>query len=142
MRIVVMWESVMAFSFLQSRQEVFCNPCAWRLRPPGARRAARAVQLLLQCSGSHHQEVEMQQDTKPEQAGPRDEHEAHEAHETQRDTRTASQKEEAERTDPRRTSQRPKQTAEVPLGTGGHPEPPGGGGRQSQPVSPDKRDKH
>jgi hypothetical protein len=30
----------------------------------------------------------------------------------------------------------------VPLGTGGHPEPPGGGGRQSQPVSPDKRDKH
>jgi hypothetical protein len=30
----------------------------------------------------------------------------------------------------------------VPLGTGGHPEPPGGGGRQSQRVSPDKGDRH
>lgn len=56
----------------------------------------------------------------------------------QRDTRTAAQKEEAERTDPQRTSQRPKQTAEVPLGTGEHAEPPGGGGRQSQRVSQDK----
>jgi hypothetical protein len=78
----------------------------------------------------------MQQDAKPEEGGPLDEHDA------QRDTRTASQKEEAERTDPRRASQRPKQTAEVPLGTGGHPEPPGGGGRQSQRVSPDKGDRH
>ena len=77
----------------------------------------------------------MQHDAKPEQAGPHDEHEA------QGDTRTAAQKEEAERTDPKRTSQRPKQTAEVPLGTGSHAEPPGGGGRQSQQVSPDARDK-
>ncbi|RFU45282.1 hypothetical protein [Paraburkholderia sp. DHOC27] len=54
------------------------------------------------------------------------------------DKRTASQKEEAERTDPQRTHQRPKQTAEVPLGTGTHAEPPGGGGRESQRVSQDK----
>jgi hypothetical protein len=78
----------------------------------------------------------MQHDAKPEQAGPHDEHEA------QGDTRTAAQKEEAERTDPKRTSQRPKQTAEVPLGTGDHPEPPGGGGRQSQRVSADKGGKY
>jgi hypothetical protein len=59
----------------------------------------------------------------------------------QADTRTASQKEEAQRTDPQRTSQRPKQTAEVPLGTGDQAEPPGGGGRQSQRVSEDQKDK-
>lgn len=92
--------------------------------------------MLLQRWGNHDQEVVAQQDAKPEEGGPLDEHDA------QRDTRTASQKEEAERTDPRRASQRPKQTAEVPLGTGGHPEPPGGGGRQSQRVSPDKGDRH
>ncbi|MGA7780765.1 MAG: hypothetical protein WCA85_24115 [Paraburkholderia sp.] len=60
----------------------------------------------------------------------------------QRDSRTAAQKQEAERTDPQRTSQRPKQTAEVPLGTGTHAEPPGGGGRQSQRVSQDKQGRH
>jgi hypothetical protein len=60
----------------------------------------------------------------------------------QTDTRTAAQKEEAQRTDPQRTSQRPRQTAEVPLGTGTHGEPPGGGGRESQRVSQDTpRDK-
>jgi hypothetical protein len=59
----------------------------------------------------------------------------HTKEEDSRDTRTASQKQEAERTDPQRTSQRPKQTAEVPLGTGTHAEPPGGGGRQSQRAS-------
>ncbi|HEY1997563.1 hypothetical protein [Paraburkholderia sp.] len=53
-------------------------------------------------------------------------------------TRTESQKEEAARTDPRRTRQEPRQTAEVPLGTGDRAEPPGGGGRQSQRVSSDK----
>jgi hypothetical protein len=56
----------------------------------------------------------------------------------QDDTRTAAQKQEAERTDPQRTSQRPSQTAEVPLGTGTHAEPPGGGGRQSQRSTNDK----
>lgn len=35
-------------------------------------------------------------------------------------------------TNPPRSSERPRQTAEVPLGTGGHAEPPGGGGRESQ----------
>ncbi|MFM0152274.1 hypothetical protein [Paraburkholderia sediminicola] len=42
------------------------------------------------------------------------------------------QTEVAARTNPRRSSERPKQTAEVPLGTGTHAEPPGGGGRESQ----------
>lgn len=36
-----------------------------------------------------------------------------------------------EQTNPRRSTQRPAQTAEVPLGTGAHGEPPGGGGRAS-----------
>jgi hypothetical protein len=53
-------------------------------------------------------------------------------------THTAAQKEEAERTNPQRTGQVPKQSAEVPLGTGNQAEPPGGGGRQSQRVSQDK----
>jgi len=35
-------------------------------------------------------------------------------------------------TNPPRSSERPAQTAEVPLGTGSHAEPPGGGGRESQ----------
>lgn len=35
-------------------------------------------------------------------------------------------------TTPERSNPHPKQTAEVPLGTGNHAEPPGGGGRQSQ----------
>jgi len=78
----------------------------------------------------------MRHDSRPQNAGPRDEDES------QRDTRTATQKEEAERTDPQRTSQRPKQTAEVPLGTGNHGEPPGGGGREAQKVSPDKQRGH
>jgi hypothetical protein len=56
----------------------------------------------------------------------------------QNDTRTVAQKQEAERTDPQRTGQRPKQTAEVPLGTGTHAEPPGGGGRQSQRSTKEK----
>jgi hypothetical protein len=38
----------------------------------------------------------------------------------------------AAQTNPQRSSERPKQTAEVPLGTGTHAEPPGGGGRESQ----------
>ncbi|MFL9869513.1 hypothetical protein PQR67_35535 [Paraburkholderia fungorum] len=38
----------------------------------------------------------------------------------------------AGQTNPRRSSERPVQTAEVPLGTGRHAEPPGGGGRESQ----------
>ncbi|ASW01013.1 hypothetical protein [Paraburkholderia aromaticivorans] len=35
-------------------------------------------------------------------------------------------------TNPPRSSDRPAQTAEVPLGTGTHAEPPGGGGREPQ----------
>ncbi|WP_345816512.1 hypothetical protein AAGS40_19235 [Paraburkholderia sp. PREW-6R] len=35
-------------------------------------------------------------------------------------------------TNPPRSSERPAHGAEVPLGTGGHSEPPGGGGRESQ----------
>ena len=35
-------------------------------------------------------------------------------------------------TNPPRSNERPAQTAEVPLGTDTHPEPPGGGGRESQ----------
>ncbi|WP_144153472.1 hypothetical protein [Paraburkholderia sp. BCC1885] len=90
----------------------------------------------------------MQNDSKPDSKPnfePQDTgaHDANETtDETQRDTRTAAQKQEAERTDPQRTSQRPKQTAEVPLGTGNHGEPPGGGGRQSQRVATDKPDRH
>lgn len=38
-------------------------------------------------------------------------------------------------TNPPRSSERPRQTAEVPLGTGGHAEPPGGGGRESHHKS-------
>jgi hypothetical protein len=38
----------------------------------------------------------------------------------------------AEQTKPQRSNERPVQTAEVPLGTGTHGEPPGGGGRASQ----------
>jgi hypothetical protein len=34
-------------------------------------------------------------------------------------------------TNPPRSGERPAQTAEVPLGTGTHAEPPGGGGRES-----------
>ncbi|MGF6534666.1 hypothetical protein P3T20_005480 [Paraburkholderia sp. GAS206C] len=78
----------------------------------------------------------MQHDTKPQNAGPRDEDKS------RGDTLTAAQKEEAERTDPARTRQRPKQTAEVPLGTGERSEPPGGGGREAQQVSPDKQRGH
>jgi hypothetical protein len=37
-----------------------------------------------------------------------------------------------QQTNPPRSSERPVQTAEVPLGTGSHGEPPGGGGRESQ----------
>jgi hypothetical protein len=37
-----------------------------------------------------------------------------------------------QQTNPPRSSERPAQTAEVPLGTGSHAEPPGGGGRESQ----------
>lgn len=37
-----------------------------------------------------------------------------------------------EQTNPRQSSERPAQTAEVPLGTGTHAEPSGGGGRESQ----------
>jgi hypothetical protein len=35
-------------------------------------------------------------------------------------------------TNPPRSNERPAQTTEVPLGTGSHAEPPGGGGRESQ----------
>lgn len=42
------------------------------------------------------------------------------------------QTEVAEQTNPRRSSEHPAQTGEVPLGTGEHAEPPGGGGRESQ----------
>jgi hypothetical protein len=35
-------------------------------------------------------------------------------------------------TNPPRSNERPEQTAEVPLGSGTHAEPPGGGGRESQ----------
>ncbi|ASL48214.1 hypothetical protein bAD24_III12515 [Burkholderia sp. AD24] len=35
-------------------------------------------------------------------------------------------------TNPPRSSEHPAQTAEVPLGTGAHDEPSGGGGRESQ----------
>jgi hypothetical protein len=35
-------------------------------------------------------------------------------------------------TTPERSNPHPKQTAEVPLGTGNQAEPPGGGGRESQ----------
>jgi hypothetical protein len=38
---------------------------------------------------------------------------------------------------PPRASVHPEQTAEVPHGTGNHPEPPGGGGRPSQRKRPD-----
>jgi hypothetical protein len=38
----------------------------------------------------------------------------------------------AAQTNPPRSGERPAQTAEVPLGTGGVAEPPGGGGRESQ----------
>ena len=58
----------------------------------------------------HHQGVEPQRD---ESGG---------------DNRT----EEAKRTNPPRSDERPEQTAEVPLGTGSRPEPPGGGGRPAQ----------
>jgi hypothetical protein len=37
-----------------------------------------------------------------------------------------------QQTNPPRSSEHPVQTAEVPLGTGSHGEPPGGGGRESQ----------
>ena len=39
-------------------------------------------------------------------------------------------------TNPPRSSERPRQTAEVPLGTGAHAEPPGGGGRESHHKQP------
>lgn len=45
------------------------------------------------------------------------------------------QTEVAAQTNPPRSSERPAQTAEVPLGTGTHAEPPGGGGRESQHKS-------
>jgi hypothetical protein len=38
-------------------------------------------------------------------------------------------------TNPPRSSERPAHSAEVPLGTGSHAEPPGGGGRESQRES-------
>lgn len=38
-------------------------------------------------------------------------------------------------TNPPRSSERPVHSAEVPLGTGEHAEPPGGGGRESQQKS-------
>lgn len=41
----------------------------------------------------------------------------------------------AAQTNPPRSSERPAQTSEVPLGTGTHAEPPGGGGRESQQKS-------
>ena len=37
-----------------------------------------------------------------------------------------------EATNPPRSTERPLHSAEVPLGTGEHAEPPGGGGRESQ----------
>ncbi|MCC8400358.1 hypothetical protein LJ655_00375 [Paraburkholderia sp. MMS20-SJTN17] len=39
-------------------------------------------------------------------------------------------------TNPPRSSERPRQTAEVPLGTGEHAEPSGGGGRESHHKQP------
>lgn len=39
-------------------------------------------------------------------------------------------------TNPPRSSERPRHTAEVPLGTGAHAEPPGGGGRESHRKQP------
>lgn len=45
-------------------------------------------------------------------------------------------------TNPPRSNERPHQTAEVPLGSGGHPEPPGGGGRPSQRVSQTRTSEH
>lgn len=50
----------------------------------------------------------------------------------------AEQTEVAAETNPERSSERPHQSAEVPLGTGTHAEPPGGGGRQSQRVTPEQ----
>lgn len=42
-------------------------------------------------------------------------------------------------TTPQRSNPHPKQTAEVPLGTGDRPEPPGGGGRSSHGESTKRR---
>ncbi|MGF6916295.1 hypothetical protein [Paraburkholderia sp. 40] len=39
-------------------------------------------------------------------------------------------------TNPPRSSERPRHGAEVPLGTGEHAEPPGGGGRESHHKQP------
>ncbi|ADG17936.1 hypothetical protein [Paraburkholderia atlantica] len=39
-------------------------------------------------------------------------------------------------TNPPRSSERPRHGAEVPLGTGEHAEPPGGGGRESHRKQP------
>ena len=58
------------------------------------------------------------------------------------DTRTATTTQPGEptetmkRSNPPRSNERPQQTAEVPLGTGEHAEPPGGGGRASQHAKP------
>ncbi|MPW16757.1 hypothetical protein GCT13_07355 [Paraburkholderia sp. CNPSo 3157] len=44
-------------------------------------------------------------------------------------------------TTPQRSNPHPRQTAEVPLGTGDRPEPPGGGGRPShRRASTNRRD--
>jgi hypothetical protein len=41
------------------------------------------------------------------------------------------------KTNPPRSNEHPVHSAEVPLGTGNHSEPPGGGGRESQRKQPD-----
>jgi hypothetical protein len=41
------------------------------------------------------------------------------------------------KSNPPRSNEHPGQSAEVPLGTGDHAEPPGGGGRESQRKQPD-----
>jgi hypothetical protein len=43
---------------------------------------------------------------------------------------------------PPRSNIHPEQTAEVPYGTGNHPEPPGGGGRPAQRKRPDDKHEH
>jgi hypothetical protein len=67
--------------------------------------------------------------------------------EEKRDSQTATQTatttqpgqptETMKQTNPPRSNEHPNQTAEVPLGSGQHAEPAGGGGRESQQVSPD-----
>ncbi|GAB7523956.1 hypothetical protein [Paraburkholderia sp. 2C] len=69
----------------------------------------------------------------------RDSRDSHDSHRDARNRRepgstgTPSEPTEAmKQANPPRANVHPEQTAEVPHGTGNHPEPPGGGGRPSQ----------